>query len=53
VLLCRFAGRGVLATLSIAAEFPATEAIAPRLDAFEAYLEAQLGTTASAAAAKA
>jgi threonine synthase len=46
-------GNGLKTTDAIAAEFPATEVIAPRLDAFEAYLEAQLGTTASAAAAKA
>jgi threonine synthase len=46
-------GNGLKTTDAIAAEFPATEVIAPRLEAFEAYLEAQLGTTASAAAAKA
>jgi len=46
-------GNGLKTTDAIAAEFPAVEVIAPRLDAFEAYLEAQLGTTASAAAAKA
>jgi threonine synthase len=42
-------GNGLKTTDAIAAEFPATEAIAPRLDAFEAYLDAQLGTTATAA----
>jgi threonine synthase len=46
-------GNGLKTTDAISAEFPETEAIAPRLDAFEAYLEAQLGTTASAASAKA
>jgi len=46
-------GNGLKTTDAIAAEFPASEVIAPRLDAFEAYLEAQLGATASAAAAKA
>src|SRR5947209_2121515 len=38
-------GNELKTTDAIAAEFPATEAIAPRLDAFEAYLDAQLGTT--------
>jgi len=45
-------GNGLKTTDAIAAEFPATEAIAPRLDAFEAYLDAQLGATASAAAGR-
>jgi len=45
-------GNGLKTTDAIAAEFPATEAIAPRLDAFEAYLDAQLGAPASAAAGK-
>ncbi len=45
-------GNGLKTTDAIAAEFPATEAIAPRLDAFEAYLDAQLGAAASAAAGK-
>src|SRR5439155_1705844 len=40
-------GNGLKTTDAIAAEFPATEAIAPRLDAFEAYLDAQLGATAA------
>src|SRR5207302_891616 len=38
-------GNGLKTTDAIAAEFPATEAIAPRLEAFEAYLDAQLGAT--------
>jgi threonine synthase len=42
-------GNGLKTTDAVAAEFPATEAIAPRLDAFEAYLDAQLGAAASAA----
>jgi threonine synthase len=41
-------GNGLKTTDAIAAEFPATEAIAPRLDAFEAYLDNQLATTAKA-----
>ena len=45
-------GNGLKTTDAIAAEFPATEAIAPRLDAFEAYLDAQLGAAASAAAGR-
>jgi len=44
-------GNGLKTTDAIAAEFPASEAIAPRLDAFEAYLDAQLGTTAATAKA--
>src|ERR1700732_1155090 len=43
-------GNGLKTTDAIAADFPATEAIAPRLDAFEAYLEAQLPATAAARA---
>jgi threonine synthase len=43
-------GNGLKTTDAIAAEFPATEAIAPRIDAFEAYLEAQLPATAAAQA---
>ena len=43
-------GNGLKTTDAIAAEFPDTEAIAPRLDAFEAYLETQIGTTALATA---
>jgi threonine synthase len=38
-------GNGLKTTDAIAAEFPPTEAIAPRLDAFEAYLDAQLNPT--------
>jgi threonine synthase len=37
-------GNGLKTTDAIAAEFPLTEAIAPRLDAFEAYLDSQLAT---------
>src|SRR5467141_1499055 len=44
-------GNGLKTTDTIAAEFPATEAIAPRLDAFEAYLDAHLGTAAASAKA--
>src|SRR6059036_1415467 len=44
-------GNGLKTADAIAAEFPATEAIAPRLDAFEAYLDAQIGTTAASARA--
>jgi threonine synthase len=44
-------GNGLKTTDAIAAEFPATEAIAPSLDAFEAYLDTQLGTTAAGASA--
>jgi len=43
-------GNGLKTTDAIAAEFPMTEAIAPRLEAFEAYLDAQLGATAAAKA---
>jgi threonine synthase len=43
-------GNGLKTTDAIAAEFPVTEAIAPRLDAFEAYLEAQLPAAAAARA---
>jgi threonine synthase len=42
-------GNGLKTTDAIAAEFPVSEAIAPRLDAFEAYLDAQLTPTAAAA----
>jgi len=44
-------GNGLKTTDAIAAEYPATEAIAPKLEAFEAYLDAQMA--ASAAAGKA
>jgi threonine synthase len=40
-------GNGLKTTDAIAAEFPATEAIAPRLEAFEAYLDRQLGAHAT------
>jgi len=43
-------GNGLKTTDAIVAEFPVTEAIAPRLDAFEAYLEAQLPVSAAARA---
>jgi threonine synthase len=43
-------GNGLKTTDAIAADFPLTEAIAPRLEAFEAYLDAQMGTHATAAA---
>jgi threonine synthase len=43
-------GNGLKTTDAIAAEFPAPEAIAPRLDAFEAYLESQLPAAATARA---
>jgi threonine synthase len=42
-------GNGLKTTDAIAAEFPVSEAIAPRLDAFEAYLDAQLAPTTVAA----
>jgi len=44
-------GNGLKTTDAIAAEFPATEAIAPRLEAFEAYLDSQLAVAAGAAKA--
>src|SRR5204863_6348692 len=44
-------GNGLKTTDAIAAEFPAAEAIAPRLEAFEAYLDAQLGTATAGAKA--
>jgi len=44
-------GNGLKTTDAIAAEFPATEAIAPRLEAFEAYLDVQLAATAATAKA--
>jgi threonine synthase len=43
-------GNGLKTTDAIAAEFPVADAIAPRLDAFEAYLEAQLPAVAAARA---
>jgi threonine synthase len=41
-------GNGLKTTDAIAAAFPLTEAIAPRLDAFEAYLDNQLAAHAAA-----
>jgi threonine synthase len=41
-------GNGLKTTDAIVAEYPATEAIAPKLEAFEAYLDAQLATSAAA-----
>jgi threonine synthase len=41
-------GNGLKTTDAIAAEFPLTEAIAPRLDAFEAYLDNQLAAQTAA-----
>jgi threonine synthase len=41
-------GNGLKTTDAIAADFPVTEAIAPRIEAFEAYLENQIGATATA-----
>jgi threonine synthase len=41
-------GNGLKTTDAIAAEYPATEAIAPTLDAFEGYLDAQLGSPVAA-----
>src|ERR1700726_326170 len=43
-------GNGLKTTDAIAAAFPVTEAIAPRLEAFEAYLESQLPAVAAARA---
>ena len=44
-------GNGLKTTDAVAAEFPVAEAIAPRLEAFEAYLDAQLAPAASTAKA--
>jgi threonine synthase len=44
-------GNGLKTTDAIAAEFPAAEAIAPRIEAFEAYLDAQVAASASVARA--
>jgi threonine synthase len=41
-------GNGLKTTDAIASEFPVTEAIAPRLDAFEAYLDNQFAAAAAA-----
>jgi threonine synthase len=40
-------GNGLKTTDAIAAEFPATEAIAPRIEAFEALLDSQLAAAAA------
>jgi len=48
-VLC-ITGNGLKTTDAIAAEFPLTEAISPRVEAFEAYLEAQLPVSAAARA---
>jgi threonine synthase len=45
-------GNGLKTTDAIAAEFPVTEAIEPRIDAFEAYLENQFTVAAATAGAK-
>jgi len=42
-------GNGLKTTDAIAAEYPATEAIAAKLEAFEAYLDAQLATSTAVA----
>jgi threonine synthase len=44
-------GNGLKTTDAITAEFPPTEAIAPRIEAFEAYLDAQVAASASVARA--
>jgi threonine synthase len=44
-------GNGLKTTDAIVSEYPLTEAIAPRLEAFEAYLDAQLAAPAAAAKA--
>jgi len=41
-------GNGLKTTDAIVAEYPLTEAIAPRLEAFEAYLDAKVGAGAAA-----
>lgn len=43
-------GNGLKTTDAIAAEFPVSEAIAPRLEAFEAYLESRVPAAAAAKA---
>ena len=43
-------GNGLKTTDAIAAEYPATEAIAPKLEAIEAYLDSQLAGAAAARA---
>jgi threonine synthase len=44
-------GNGLKTTDAIAAEYPATEAIAPKLEAFAAYLDSQLAASAVAGTA--
>ena len=41
-------GNGLKTTDAIVGEYPLTQAIAPKLEAFEAYLDAQLATPAVA-----
>jgi threonine synthase len=43
-------GNGLKTTDAIVAEYPSTEAIAPKLAAFEAYLDTQMATSAAAKA---
>jgi len=43
-------GNGLKTTDAIVSEYPLTEAIAPKLEAFEAYLDAQFAATAAAKA---
>jgi len=45
-------GNGLKTTDAIASEFPLTEAIAPKLEAFEAYLDGQLTAASAIAGAK-
>jgi threonine synthase len=45
-------GNGLKTLDAISAEFPVSEAIAPRLDAFEAYLDNQFNAAPAAAVAK-
>jgi len=42
-------GNGLKTTDAIVAEYPVTEAIPPKLEAFEAYLDAQLATSTTKA----
>ena len=46
-------GNGLKTTDALTAEFPLSEAIAPRIEAFEAYLDARLAPAASGASAHA
>jgi hypothetical protein len=45
-------GNGLKTTDAIASDFPLTEAIAPRLEAFEALLDSQLTAASAVAGAK-